>query len=439
MRRIGKILTLFAFIILSAMLTACGAVEEPTFSMVESVLQSKEFIPDSNANEDNSATRPSDYYYDLEVDSCVLKDGNKTAVVQASFTEGAGPMEQVTKYELTFRLKDDGRSWNTNQTSVKLISGPTSKLVHGLWEFQADELISAAFFTVGDKTFYSDNISKVKISDEKGVLNPEAMTYSTGYHIRCEQKMYATEFDVMATFKYVCRDNLSGSWKFDSAVVDESSVVQTYSTSYKRKIDTEALADYIHAKDMPFYVFGEDYSTRSDDIKIKNVVCADKEVDGEKDIIVPTTFDVVIADDLTVSFDADIWFHFSKQWEPYYIENPKIGAISGKWSGTWFGTMHDGVDHVSIQMTDEFNEYGYPKVYVEIISDNKEIGTYSWVAQLSEYKPLKDHYQKVDFVSWDNLPLNNDEFGYDEFSGSVQGGSWISDDDWQPFEFIKMG
>ena len=434
MKGIKNIIYSMLLVLAAVCLSACSFAKDPTKSEVTTVLKETGYI--SNVAETNSK---STYTYSVVVEETKRSVSGNSCSVKSILTEKVGPMSTTTVISMEFNLKDDKKNWLVDRNTISVVS-KESVLTRAITDATALRLAKKYYYTLQNRKIYSDQIKSAKLTGEPQILDGTELSCSVPVEISAVEGIYSKTFGAVLTIRYSPGfEKSEGDWVVDSALVDETSVVQTYANAYKVDIDTDALANYISFKDEPIYVLGQTYKTRDKDVKIENVYCDEIVPSGEVNINVPTTFDMVVNDDLRVTCRSTMEFHFVKEWQPYYLYNIEVVGIKGNFSGAWTGTMKKGTAYVTIDITDMLNEDGYPLAEVEINSNDPELGVYSWTAQLREYKTRDQGYMRVEFIRWKDLPKTKNLYGYDNFIGKIENDKWIPVDSWYDFEFRRVG
>ena len=421
---------LLMLFLLMTLLSGCSLIKEPTKKDVKNALVSLGYLPDESKEDKREG-----YSYTISIIEAKTSSSKNKADVKATLVEKFGYVKYTQTFTMNFNLKNNKETWVFDDKSLKLES-EKAELVKKITPKEASKLVRNHIFTVEGKTIYADEIRSVKAGEEWTTDN-EKMTSAVRYEVHAEQGKYSTDFVADMVFEYVIdKANYTGQWKVLQDTVDESSIEHKYATLYNVNIDTSALAFYIKTQSVPLYFMGVTYTSGDDDVKIQNVTDDQVEPDEKIELEIPTRFDFIVGDALSISVSAMVKFHFTKKWEPYYVYDLEITDVQGNWTGTWTGNMNDGRESVNIDFESFFNG-GEPMAVVEVDSLDPDKGRYSWRAKLVEYKPLNDNYMRLDFYEWIKLPENKDEYGYCNFSGSVKDGIWSSEFEWQDFRLKK--
>lgn len=412
------------------LLSGCSLIKEPKTKDVKNALVSLGYLPDESKEDKREG-----YSYSITINEAKVSSGKNRADVRATLVERFGYVKYTQTFTMNFNLKNNKETWVFDDKSLTVVS-EKAELTKKITQKEASKLVRNHIFTVEGKTIYADEIRSVKPGEEWTTDN-EKLTSAVRYEVHAEQGKFSTDFVADMEFTYVIdKANYTGQWKVTQDIVDESSIEHKYATLYNINIDTQALAFYIKTQRVPLYFMGASYTSGDDDVKIQNVTVDQVEPEERVEIEIPTRFDFVVGNALSISVSSMIKFHFTKKWEPYYVYNLEITDVQGNWTGTWTGNMNEGRESVNIDFESFFNG-GEPMATVEVDSVDPDKGRYSWKAKLVEYKPLKDNYMRLDFYEWIKMPANKDEYGYCNFSGSVKDGIWSSEFDWQDFRLKK--
>ncbi len=450
---------LLVVLILVLCLTGCGEMnKKPQLIDVETALKDNgNIVIESSATGANVKTKKNNYTYKITINSCELNEQKNIAQVSASLEKTMAPLITTSAFDITFSLLSDGRSWKAVQVSERTAE-ESRVLSEKITETKANRLVKNSFFTVAGDKVYSDQIKKVEPASED-VFDKEAMTDTIRYRITADRGVNALIFDADIVFRFLPGDDVvKGSWiiqNYEVVGVDNNA---GFGIGYQFDVDPKALADYIKSKDLRIEILGNTYYTRAVGIEVKNCIIVPPTLNGETVVSVPVSFDLVIYKNLTISYDSKVEFHFTTKWEPYYVTDLKVTNLAGGWSGSWMGTVINSdrsTMEVLIDIYDDINREGFPVARISVINNNEEIGNYVWEARVRNYNPeytitAKDAEGKekttyypsrldVEFVKWEQMPVNQNQYAYKDFSGYLKDGKWIPAYKWDSFEFTRIG
>lgn len=433
MKRIKYLLFVLILTGLTFVLTACSGVDSPTLTQVKAAIGEKGYIMGYNSS--TMESQVSGYSYEIAIQE--IKQSGDMADVVATLTEKYGVLSCRRKLKLRFQLKSDGISWGLSK--IEQEGEPVTRLEGRINLRKAKILfLETEGVMVGDEEIKEDDvISFTPVADS--VVDQDGMTETYTFTCKAKRGINTLTYTATVVYKYTMNNSIEyGSWAVDSYTID-SDYYLAYSDSYlTSSIDPEALADYIETKISKMYVLGCTYNGWNEKVDVRNVKIDEYEVSGESYIHLPVKFDMVVGEDyIVVTYSAKVDFMYIKgRWEPYFVSDAEIVGMTGDYVGTWTGSYDEKSATLSINMTDQVDEKGRPVVQVVVMSSDVNLATYSWFGRLVEYDPLGDGYMRVQFYEWITLPASGDEYAYEEFSGNVEFGSWISDNDWQKFALV---
>jgi hypothetical protein len=413
----------------------CG-LENPTEKDVKEAFVTAGVIKSESDTEDDSEEENSnkvEIEYSVKVNNIELIDKEDQANVKATLIEDEGPIERTTDYALTFKYKAD--KWQITNVSTEQ-GASTVVLIGEISDKEISDILAENMMgvTMPDDCYINwANVSSITIVDHD--IDADTMTDTVSLEVVGKVDYYQYDFAMVAEFiyNYAGAGSEENGWQYNYYYNVMDDYTYDYSSDYKFSLSTEQIAKQLKNNNFSIFAVGSYYYMS--DCEVQSIDYNEIEPDGSRYVETSATISFTY-EDVEIEFDCTLEFYFDGSgWSLYGVYDTTLVSFYCNATGKWDG-FDDDNNPATFEITKDLNENGYPKVVV--IVESEENGNYSWEGYLDKYKIGEESTAvQIYFTDWITEPLDENYYGYSNFSGVLSGNSFAPEETWYSWSFTK--